>query len=126
LETAIQHQKTDEFEGLLAGFADALNLVLNSMKHVVEVEDKTEKEKVESESGDLKKLLELLLKLEPHLKKRKPKPCKEVMGEINSYSWPLEYPQDIDELGKLIGKYKFKDAHPILESIVDKLKSSIS
>ncbi len=71
-------------------------------------------------------LLELLLKLKPHVKKRKPKPCKNVMGEINSYSWPDEYAQEIVELDRLIGKYKFKDAYTIFESIVDKLKSSIS
>jgi hypothetical protein len=48
------------------------------------------------------------------------------MGEINSYSWPDEYAQEIVELDRLIGKYKFKDAYTIFESIVDKLKSSIS
>jgi polar amino acid transport system substrate-binding protein len=121
LEAAIKHQKSDEFEALLAGFADALNVVLNSLKHVVEVEEKTE-----GEAADPKRLLELVQKLEPHLKKRKPKPCKEVMEEINGYSWADEYAQDITKLGRLINKYKFKDAQPILESIIEKLKSSIS
>jgi two-component system sensor histidine kinase/response regulator len=124
LEAAIKHKKTDEFEGLLVGFADALNVVLNSLKHVVEVDDKIEKEKVESESGDPKKLLELLLKLEPHLKKRKPKQCKEVMGEISGYSWPDEYAQDIAELDRLISKYKFKDAQPAFDSLIKILKES--
>jgi CheY-like chemotaxis protein len=123
LEVAIKHQKTDEYEALLAGFADALNVVLHSLKDVVEVEDKTEKEKTEGEAADPKRLLELLLKLEPHLKKRKPKPCKEVMGEINGFSWPDEFVQDLVDLGKLVGKYKFKDAKKIHESIVEKLKS---
>ena len=124
LEAAIKRQKIDEFEALLVGFADALKVVLNSLKNVVEDEDKIEKEKIEIESGGPKMLLELLLKLEPHLKKRKPKPCKEVMGEISSYSWPDECAQDIAELDRLLGKYKFKDAQPILESIVEKLKKS--
>jgi polar amino acid transport system substrate-binding protein len=122
LEAAIKHQKTDELEGLLAGFADALSLVLNSLKNVVEVEDKTEIEKIESEAADPKKLLELLLKLEPHLKKRKPKPCKEVMGEINGFSWPAEYAQDIAELGLLVGKYKFKDAKTLLDAMIKNFK----
>jgi PAS domain S-box-containing protein len=78
------------------------------------------------EMGSPEFLLELLLRIEPFIQKRKPKPCKEVMEEINGYSWPGEYTQDIAELGKFIGKYKFKDAHPILESIVEKLKSQIS
>ena len=126
LEAAIKHQKTDEFEALLAGFADALNLVLNSLKNVVEVEDKIEKETIESESGDPKMLLELLMKLEPHLKKRKPKPCKEVLAEINKINWPDEFTQSLTKLEKLIGKYKFKDALPVHESLVEKLKAHMS
>jgi signal transduction histidine kinase len=78
------------------------------------------------EMGSPELLLELLLKIEPFIQKRKPKPSKEVMEEVNGYSWPDEYAQEIAELDRLIGKYKFKDAQPILESIVEKLKSSIS
>jgi len=126
LEAAIKHQKTDGIEGLLDGFKDALNVVINSLKNVVEVEDKTEKEKTESKTGDPKKLYELLQKLESHLEKRKPKPCKEVMDEIKGFSWPGEFVQDLVELGKLVGKYKFKDAKAIHESIVKKLKSHTS
>jgi CheY-like chemotaxis protein len=126
LEASIKHGKVDELDKLLGDFSDALNVVLTSLKHVVEDESETEKEKTESVAADPKRLLELLLKLEPHLKKRKPKPCKEVMEEINGYSWPDEYTQDIVKLDQLIGKYKFKDAHPILESIVEKLKPQMS
>jgi polar amino acid transport system substrate-binding protein len=126
LEAAIKHQKTEVIEGLLAAFADALNVVLNSLKNVIEVEDTNRKEKVEGNAGDIKTLFELLQNLAPHLEKRKPKPCKEVMDEINGFSWPDELGQDVVKLGKLIGKYKFKDAKPIHESIVEKLKSQLS
>ena len=57
------------------------------------------------------------------MKTRKPKPCKEAMEEINDFSWPDEYIQDIAELGRLISKYKFKDALPIQEAIVERLKT---
>ncbi|MFC1814572.1 response regulator [Thermodesulfobacteriota bacterium] len=124
LEAAIKHQKTDEFEALLAGFANALNLVLHSLKNVVEVEDKTEKEKIKNQTGNPKTLLQLLQKLEPHLKKLKPKPCQEVMEEINGFSWPGEYTQDIATLGRLIGNYEFKDAQPVLNSLVLELNES--
>jgi signal transduction histidine kinase len=76
--------------------------------------------------GSPKLLLELLSTIDPFIQKRKPKLCKEVMGEINGYSWPDEYAQEIVELDRLIGKYKFKDAYTIFESIVEKLKTSIS
>ena len=76
--------------------------------------------------GSLEFLLELLSTIDPLIQKRKPKPCKEIMAEISKYAWPDEYAQEIVELDQLIGKYKFKDAYTILESIVKKLKSSIS
>jgi hypothetical protein len=81
--------------------------------------------KIGGKIGSPEFLLELLSTLDPLIQKRMPKPCKEVMQEINSYSWPDEYVHDIDRLDRLIGKYKFKDALPILEAIVEKLKSSI-
>jgi len=71
-------------------------------------------------------LLELLSTIDPFIQKRKPKQCKEIMAEISGYAWPDEFAQEIVELDRLIGKYKFKDAYTILESVVKKLKSSIS
>ncbi|MBW1850869.1 MAG: DUF3365 domain-containing protein [Deltaproteobacteria bacterium] len=76
--------------------------------------------------GSPELLLELLSTIDPFIQKRKPKPCKEIMAEISRYAWPDEYAQEILELGRLIGKYKFKDAYTIFESIVKKLKPSIS
>lgn len=124
LEAAIKHQKTDGIDDLLVDFADALNMVITSLKNVVEVEAKTEKEKVESKTGDPQELFELLQELEPHLKKRKPKPCKEVMAEIKGINWPAEFNQELSQLEKLIGKYKFKNALPIHESLVEKIKAA--
>jgi len=124
LEAAIKHQKTDEYEALLAGFADSLNLILNTLKTVVEVEGKTKKEKIGSKIEEPKKLFELLQKLEPHLNKRKPKLCKEIMGEIKGLSWPGKYAKDIEMLDKFIGKYKFKDAQPVFDALIKILKES--
>jgi len=60
------------------------------------------------------------------LKKRKPKPCKELIAEIKDYNWPAEFTQSLSELERLIGKYKFKDALPIHESLTEKLKAAAS
>ncbi len=75
------------------------------------------------EIGSPELLLEQLSKIAPFIQKKNPKPCKEIMAEISRYEWPDEYAQEIVELGQLIGKYKFKDAQPVFESIVGKLKS---
>jgi signal transduction histidine kinase len=72
--------------------------------------------------GNSEILLELLLKIDPFIQKRKPKQCKEIMEEINSFSWPDEYTRDIAELDRLISRYKFKDAQPVLASLIKILK----
>ena len=74
------------------------------------------------EMGSPELLLELLLAIEPFIQKSKPKPCREAMTEISKYAWPDEYAQEIVKLDRLLGKYKFKDAYTIFESIVGKLK----
>ncbi len=124
LEAAIKHDKTEGIEGLLTAFSDQLKLVMDALKDIVAVEDKVEKEIVVSQTEDPQKLLALLEKLEPHLKKRKPKPCKEIMAEIKDYSWPGEFNSALSQLEKLIGKYKFKDALPLHESLVEEIKAA--
>ena len=89
-------------------------------------EDTTAKQKsseTERKMGSPELLCELLSTMAPFIQKRKPKQCKEIMAEVSAYGWPGEYAQDITELGKWIGKYKFKDALPIYESTMEKLKS---
>jgi len=44
------------------------------------------------------------------------------MEGINSLGLPGELSDKTDQLGKLINKYKFKDAQELLESIIIKLK----
>jgi signal transduction histidine kinase len=79
--------------------------------------------KADGKMGNPELLLELLSTIGPFIQKRKPKQCKEIMAEISEYRWPDEYAQEIAELDRLIGKYKFKDALPIYESTMEKLKS---
>ncbi len=82
--------------------------------------ESSEKEK---KMGSPKQLLELLSTIEPFLRKGKPKQCKEIMAEISRFDWPDEHTKEISELGRLIGKYKFKQAPSVFESIMEKLKT---
>jgi two-component system sensor histidine kinase/response regulator len=120
LEDAIKHEKTDEIVGLIEHFSKELHEVLDSLKGFIELEG--ESEKVEGEMADQNKLLELLLKLEPHVKTRKPKLCKEVMIEISAFSWPEEYSTGVVDLKKMVGKYKFKEARGVLEGMIKDLR----
>jgi len=42
------------------------------------------------------------------------------MAAINEFAWP-DHTVEINDLGKLISKYKFKDAMEILNSLLEKL-----
>ncbi|MBF0413073.1 MAG: response regulator [Desulfamplus sp.] len=71
-----------------------------------------------AKQGDAAQFAEFMKKLEPALQKKKPKPCKEIMEEINLLNWSDEIKSKLQELDRLIGKYKFKEALEIVESIV--------
>ncbi|MBI4799987.1 MAG: response regulator [Desulfarculus sp.] len=69
--------------------------------------------------GELAASLEDLL---PHLKTRKPKQCQEALEGIAGLVWPPELSVELADLGKLVKKYKFKEALPLVESLLSKLK----
>ncbi|MBT4525337.1 MAG: hypothetical protein HOC24_02180 [Deltaproteobacteria bacterium] len=63
----------------------------------------------------------LLIGLEPILKKRKPKPCKEedvvvvvVVVTNEQFDWPDDLTILLKEIKKKVSKYKFKDAEKSL------------
>jgi CheY-like chemotaxis protein len=122
LELAAKAGEFDQAKALMDPFREALDQVLESLKAIAQPPAQEEK-KVGAQTGSPEKLLEFLEKLEAHVQKKKPKPCKEIMEEMAGINWSAEDSQDIAELGRLIGKYKFKDAQPFLESMIQKLKS---
>ncbi len=63
-----------------------------------------------------------LEELLPHLKTRKPKPCKEAMEKIKTYQWPPVCSMEMVDLDRLIKKYKFKEALPVAEALQARLK----
>ncbi|MBF0303851.1 MAG: Hpt domain-containing protein, partial [Desulfamplus sp.] len=70
-----------------------------------------------AKQGDAAQFAEFMKKLEPALQKKKPKPCKEIMEEINLLNWSDEIKSKLQELDRLIGKYKFKEALEIVEKL---------
>jgi len=62
-----------------------------------------------------------LAELLPHLKTRKPKPCKAAMAKIKDLNWP-SVSAEVADLDRLTKKYKFKDPLPMAESLKTKLK----
>ncbi|MBF0411835.1 MAG: response regulator [Desulfamplus sp.] len=109
---------------LIDRFDAALRKTLEVLSSFVSATNSGQKEgqtKEGAKQGDSAQFAEFMKKLEPVLQKKKPKPCKEIMEEINALSWSDEIKSKLQELDRLIGKYKFKEA---LE-IVEKLSSNI-
>jgi signal transduction histidine kinase/CheY-like chemotaxis protein len=122
LELAAKAGHFDQAKDLMAPFKEILYQVLDSLKVLAQTEVPKE-EKLEISAGSTEILLKLLERLETHVQKKKPKPCKEIMAEINDHRWSAEFSKNISELDRLIGKYKFKDAKPLVESMIQKLKT---
>jgi len=80
---------------------------------------------MDAESTDVSSHEVLIHEIEtilPHLIKRKPAPSKTCLEKINTLGWPVALGDDVDELSRLVIKYKFKDALPLAEKILEKLK----
>jgi len=119
VEKAIKDGNLKNIDELLYTFEQNIKSIMNGLRDFVAVEEAGE-EIGEKEIGDPEKLRELVDNLQHHVQKKKPKLCKEIMMEINKFSWP-NHSLEIEELGKWIGKYKFKDAQNIIEELVKKI-----
>jgi CheY-like chemotaxis protein len=114
LESAIHNMETDKFEALINAFASRLEEILAVLSVVTP--DVTERKEAKREvSGE--DLLALLDKLEDPMKSRKPKKCAPVLEEMASYVWPDTVHGKVQDLEKLIGKYKYKKAKKLLNEI---------
>ncbi len=78
--------------------------------------------KVEKKIGDIKDLLNFLVELETYVKKKKPKPCKTIIQQISECDWPGDIADDVSTICHFIKKYKYKDATPVLKSLIGTLE----
>ena len=77
----------------------------------------------EKQLGNNQNLMELLRELAFHIAKKKPRPCKEILQQIEAFTWPDHIAEDISQLNKLIQKYKYKDAEPLIGALLKKIES---
>ena len=120
LDAALRDARSGEYEPLLTRLDKSLRALINSINEAG-LGDAEEAQK--STFGDLSpdELHKLLGELEPNLKKRQPKRCAPILEEIARYVLPEEYAKDLNELGKLIKRYKFKEAQGIFERLMDRI-----
>jgi len=140
LEGAIRERKKDRYEELLRQFAQTQDKTMSSLAHLdsrkndldsdqvvnlnLQSSNELGNEEIGSQAETSEVLLESLKSLEPHLKTGKPKKCAEAMKKICQLCWPADLNKDIEELEMTLGKYKFKEASVIIESLTTKLNKS--
>ena len=121
VEHAIKDGKADSYDETISAFGKVLKDVVAALGVLGGEEKETadsDKAGPEATPGELAAALEELV---PHLKTRKPKPCKAAMEKIKDLKWPPEFSTDIADLDRLIKKYKFKEAMPLAEALKNRL-----
>jgi len=109
-------------EESLSNFEASMRIVQNSLATIAQDVPAPGRGIIDVASyGDLIKAIEAIL---PHLKGRKPKPSKEGMHQINRLGWPESFTEKIETMGKLVNKYKFKEALSLAEDVYITLNES--
>ncbi len=124
LEAVVRKHETDSYDIMLSKYSSELSRVLATLKYMGSEADRY-KEDLEgvcgTETTSPEDLVELLEELIPHLKSRKPKKCAPAIEQISKLTWPDHLNIKAIKLTKLIGKYKFKEAEAIADSLISKL-----
>lgn len=119
LEKCISLKKTTEYDKLLTYFSISLERTIRALE-TVDLQSRPSKTTATT-TEDPQILLQFLEELDSFLRKREAWSCKETMKKINTFNWPEEYGPEIDQLTKHIGRYKFKDAQSVFDSLVRRL-----
>ena len=68
--------------------------------------------------SEIKARRDVLKRLLPEIKARKPKLCATILEEMTALNWPAEAIRDVMELEMLVKKYKFSDALTVAENLL--------
>jgi two-component system sensor histidine kinase/response regulator len=121
LETAIKNRQEDILPETLDFFGQELAVVVKSLG-VLGAEDQAAPAAVAGgRVATNQELAGALQKMLPYIKSKKPKPSKEALLAASQLNWPPEFGIDFAEIGRLIKKYKFKDALPLAEDLLERL-----
>ena len=122
LETHMESEKDSEVITILKKFNNALKIVIDSIKVIVISTADRELEVDKKEAGSPDFLMQLLLKLEPYILNREPKPSEEIIKEAMNFSWSEKNDKNIDELHQYIMEYKFKKAQFLISGMIKNIK----
>ena len=124
IELAVHTGDLREIDALLSSLGKEMSNVLPGLAAITEQEEVPGPHATKG-NGSPEQLTAFLGQLLPHVRKCKPKQCKEILGEINDYSWPDRYMEELAALTTLVGRYRFKDAEKSLHILEEKLRGGI-
>lgn len=116
LEADIKAGQADT--NILSNFSGALKALMSSLTQIQPDMPEPVKGDFERQLGSREDMIRIIKDFEPHIRAGKPKKCKPLKDKLGEYSWPNELNNKLNELIKLISKFKFKQAVPLLESIL--------
>ncbi|MBF0226516.1 MAG: response regulator [Desulfobacterales bacterium] len=122
VETLIKARNLAETLDAINSLAKVLDPVLKGLENIAEMN--AQPFKTEAELGDVNRLKELLLEMQPSLQKKKPKPCKELLEKIGQNAWQEEFAKSLKEIEYFISKYKFNDASTIVSALLEKISQN--
>ncbi len=113
--------ETDVLGRLLERLDEELRPVVEALQAVVQAHEEQRQGLAQQSKGDETTLRGVLLELEPHLGKRKPKPAKELVQRLVALQWSGANADTVSELAKLVSKYKFNEASAVVEKALQRL-----
>jgi two-component system, sensor histidine kinase and response regulator len=122
LESAIKDGDKSAWPERLAAFNQALATVVEGLAELGEELGAGGRPLPDAAMASPRELVVILDELVPHLKALNAKRCQGVMERINSLAWPAQFSVEMAELDKLVEKYEFKAALPLVESLLSRLR----
>ncbi len=122
LDDVLKAEREHEYADFLGVYEQDLRSLTESLRQAgLEEAAEQAAKKGGGEEIAPERLRELLEELRPSLNKRQPKRCAPILEEIARYTLPDEYAGGLDELGKLVKRYKFKEAQEIFERLMERV-----
>ena len=126
LEVKLSNSETESRELFSPTFIEGLHRVLESIRSLdLRTEPDSDSPKKESPMGDPLILIQTLEALKPHIEKRRPKNCTPLLEKLMQLSWPSGLGDDIKKLSELTKKYRFKEAGPLLNTLMEKANKQV-
>jgi signal transduction histidine kinase/DNA-binding response OmpR family regulator len=121
IENSLRTADKAPSEDAVDRFSDALALVISSLARIAKKPAPADDPATTRQPSDPAALRAILAELAGAVREWLPKESLTAMEKAQKLSWPEELQDEIGKLSELLGKYKFKDAMAVLDSLKTQL-----